>query len=100
MFYASHIKFVDGKDKRRKCEPRNEFQPASTLDKKENIVLFDSAVLHYGAANTTGSDVVKLEINLYDNNVIKRPEDYKKLKEAFNYDIKKNLFKLEDLLLE
>jgi hypothetical protein len=43
---------------------------------------------------------VKLEINLYDNNVIKRPEDYKKLKEAFNYDIKKNLFKLEDLLLE
>jgi hypothetical protein len=94
MFCASHKKFLRGPSN------LNEFQPASTAEEKKNIVLFDSAVLHYGAANNTGSDVVKLEINLYDNNVIKRPEDYKKLKEAFNYDIKKNLFKLEDLLLE
>ena len=98
MFYASHIKSAYGKDKRRRCEPRNEFQPASTSDKKKNIVLFDSAVLHYGAANRTGSDVVKLEINLYDKKFIERPEDYKKVKEAFKYNIKDFLFNLEDLV--
>ena len=76
----------------------NEFQPASTAEEKKNIVLFDSAVLHYGAANNTGSDVVKLEINLYDKEFTERPDDFKKV--DFNYDIKRNLFTLEDLLLE
>jgi len=55
-------------------------------------------VLHYGAANNTGSDVVKLEINLYDKEFTERPDDFKKV--DFNYDIKKNLFTLEELLLE
>jgi hypothetical protein len=64
----------------------------------KNIVLFDSAVLHYGAANNTGSDVVKLEINLYDKEFTERPDDFKKV--DFNYDIKRNLFTLEDLLLK
>ena len=92
MFCASHKKFLRGPSN------LNEFQPASTAEDMENIVLFDSAVLHYGAANNTGSDVVKLEINLYDKEFTERPDDFKKV--DFNYDIKRNLFTLEDLLLE
>ena len=92
MFIASHQKFSRG------TSNLNEFQPASTAEEKKNIVLFDSAVLHYGAANNTGSDVVKLEINLYDKKFTERPDDFKKVN--FNYDIKKNLFTLEELLLE
>ena len=76
----------------------NGFQPTSSAEKKENVVIFDAAVLHYGAANTTDTEVVKLEFNLYDRDFTERPEDFKKVEDAFVYDIGGALFQLDDLL--